>query len=172
MNIITKENIIIKASDISELDDLNNIYSEACEYFRFDKNHKITSPKDCLTIGDLPPNGDRDNFEILSIHDNNKIIGFITLYKGFPTDETLYICFMYIANKNRCNGYGYSIIDNLSSYFKDRNFKSIKISVSLKNWYGIRFWNKCGFNSLTNVDIEGSFSQDNYGCIELEKRIY
>ncbi|WP_042274499.1 GNAT family N-acetyltransferase [[Clostridium] dakarense] len=171
MNIITKDNIVLKTSDISELNDLNNIYGEVCEYFSFDKNHQITSPKDCITKGDLPPNGSKDNFEMLSIYDNNELIGFITLYKGFPSDEILYICFMYIASKNRCNGNGYSIVNSISSYFKDRNFKSIRISVSLKNWYGIRFWNKCGFSLLTMVDIEGSFSDDNYGCLELEKTL-
>lgn len=171
MNILAKDKLELKTSSINELNELNIIHNEACEYFSFDENHNITSPSDCLTIGDLPPNGTKDNFYILSVYENNQIIGYTTLYKGFPSKDTLYICFMYISSKKRGNGYGYSIVESISSYFKANNYKNIKISVSLKNWQGIRFWNKCGFSTITNVDIDGPFGNSNYGSFELEKII-
>lgn len=167
MNILVKDKIKLKTSKINELNELNIIHKEACEYFSFDESHKITSPKDCLTIGDLPPNGKKENFHVLSIYENNKIIGYTTLYDGFPAKDTLYICFIYISRKNRCNGYGYSIVESISSYFKSNYCNNIKISVSLKNWHGIKFWNKCGFSTITNVDIDGPFGNSNYGCLEL-----
>ena len=42
----------------------------------------------------------------------------------------------------------------------------IKLAASLKNWNGIKFWHKCGFDKMTMVDIS-----NDYGCIELEKEI-
>lgn len=55
---------------------------------------------------------------------------------------------------------------------KQKNeFVSIRVAVPLKNWNGIKFWHKCGFNNLTIVSIDGDFSEENYGCIELEKTI-
>lgn len=171
MNILVNDTLKLKASNINELNELNIIHDEACEYFSFDENHIITSPYDCLTIGDLPPNGIKDNFYILSIYENNQIIGYTTLYKGFPEKDTLYICFMYISNLKRGNGYGYNIVESISSYFRANNCNNIKISVSLRNWQGIRFWNKCGFSTIANVDIDGPFGNSNYGSLELEKII-
>ncbi|MBP2638485.1 MAG: hypothetical protein H6Q72_4392 [Firmicutes bacterium] len=168
---IVNGNITLKSSIFNELERLNNIHSEACDYFSFDKNHTITKPKDCLTKGDLPPNGTKDNYEILSIYERDNLIGFITMYIGFPFEKEIYICFIYISNKSRYKGHGKKIIDVISAYFKKNKFESIRISVSLKNWNGIRFWHKCGFNHLTIVDIEGDFSEENYGCIELKKTI-
>ena len=170
MKIINK-NLILQSSTFSELEKLNNIYSEACDYFSFDKNHMITKPIDCLTIGDLPPSGTKDNFENLSIYEGDNQIGFMSIYKGYPSKNTAYISFIYISQKGRYKGYGKRIVDIISSYSKENKFVNIRISVSLKNWDGLKFWHKCGFNNLTKVSIEGSFSEDNYGCIELEKTI-
>lgn len=171
MRIISK-NIILQSANFSEIEKLNNIYDEACDYFSFDKNNKITKPLDCLTVGDLPPNGTKDNYEILSIYEGNNIIGVITLYKGFPSERIMYISFIYISKENRYRGYGKEIFDALSEYFKKEEFEDIRICVSLKNWKGIKFWYKCGFNKITLVNVEEGFSENNYGCIELEKSIY
>lgn len=169
---VVGKSILLQSSNFSELEKLNNIYDEACGYFSFDKNIKITKPIDCLTVGDLPPNGTKDNYEILSIYEGKNLIGFITLYKGFPSKTIMYICFIYISKENRYRGYGKELVDSLSVYFKKKEFKAIRIAVSLKNWNGIKFWYKCGFNKITKVNVEESFSEDNYGCIELEKSIY
>lgn len=168
---ITNENLILQSSTFSELEKLNNIYSEACDYFSFDKNHIITKPIDCLTIGDLPPNGTKDNFENLSIYEGDNLIGFMSIYKGYPSKNTTYISFLYISGKERYKGYGKRIVDIISAYSKENKFVNIRIAVLLRNWNGIKFWHKCGFNNLTKVSIEGEFSEGNYGCIELEKTI-
>lgn len=168
---IINENLILQLSNFSELEKLNDIHSEACVYFSFDKNHIITKPIDCLTIGDLPPNGTIGNFENLSIYEGNNLIGFMNIYKGYPLEKILYITFIYISEENRYNGYGKKIVDIIFAYSKENGFTSIRVAVSLKNWKGLKFWNKCGFNNLTNVSIEGNFSEENYGCIELEKII-
>ncbi|MVX66840.1 GNAT family N-acetyltransferase [Clostridium chromiireducens] len=160
-----------QASNFSELEKLNNIYNEACKYFSFDRNHIITRPIDCLTIGDLPPNGIRDNFESLSIYEDSNLVGFMTIYKWYPDKQNMYICFLYINNENRYKGFGKEIIYMITLYCKNAEFASIRVAVSLKNWNGIKFWNGCGFNNLIVVSTNGEFSDKNYGCIELEKRI-
>lgn len=55
------------------------------------------------------------------------------------------------------------IIVALRIYFIENGFSKIKLSVSLKNWNFIEFWQKCRFDKITMVDI-----RDDYGCLELE----
>ncbi len=168
---IINENLILQSSNYSELEKLNTIHNEACEYFSFDKNQTLTKPIDCLTTGDLPPNGIKENFESISIYDHSNLVGFLTIYKGYPHKKHMYICFLYITNENRYKGLGKKISDMITWYCKDKEFVSIRVAVSLKNWNGIKFWNKCGFNHLTAVSTDGVFSEENYGCIELEKQM-
>ena len=95
----------------------------------------------------------------------------MSIYKGYPSKNTTYISFIYISSKDRNKGYGKKIVDIISTYAKENKFVNIRISVSLKNWNGLKFWHKCGFDNFTKVSIDGEFSEGNYGCIELEKTI-
>lgn len=168
---ISNKDLTLQSSSFDELENLNNIHNEACDYFSFDKNNSIIIPIDCLTIGDLPPNGIKDNFESLSIYEAGYLIGYMTIYKGYPNTGNMYISFLYITNENRYMGFGKRIVDMIELFCKDNGFISIRIAVSLKNWNGIKFWHRCGFNNLTVVSTDGEFSDENYGCIELEKKI-
>ncbi len=165
------ENIVLKSSTIKELNELDNIYKEACDYFKFDINHEIIHPKICIEEGDLPPNGSKDKFEILSCYINEILSGYITVYKGYHDDTTIYICFIYLVDLVKGQGVGNKIINYLCKVFKKDGFSNIKLSVSLKNWDGLKFWNKCGFDKISLIDCEGHFSKNNYGCIELTKDI-
>jgi RimJ/RimL family protein N-acetyltransferase len=161
---LTTSRLVLKTVEQADLEKLNIVYEKACEYFSFDEKHEITPPKTCCVIGDLPPNGTKENFEMLTVFCIDEIIGYLTFYKGYPDSATAYICFLFLTVRG--NGYGKEIAEAMTTYLNENGFSKIKLAVSLKNWNGIKFWQKCGFDKLTLVDIS-----EEYGCIELEKSL-
>ena len=165
------DNLLLQSSTLDEIDELNCIYNEACDYFRFDPMHNISSPLMCIQEGDLPPGGIKANFDIISCYMENTMIGYLTIYKGYPTEDTFYIGFIYLLNSDKHQKIGSKIVSFFCFYFKRQGFMKSRVSVSLKNWDALRFWHKCGYASVTTVNCSGPFSENNYGCIELEKDI-
>jgi GNAT superfamily N-acetyltransferase len=161
---LSTKRLVLETTEQSDLEKLNITYKKACEYFSFDEKHEITPPQTCCEIGDLSPNGTKENFKMLTVFCNDKIIGYLTFYKGYPDSTTAYICFVFLTIRG--NGYGKEIADAMTTFLKENGFIRIKLAVSLKNWNGIKFWQKCGFDKVTLVDIS-----DEYGCIELEKSL-
>ena len=154
--------------DLAELD---RIYRESRDYFSFDPGHRGTEPAECLESGDLPPNGVRRNFHLLSCRLRGDPVGYVTFYEGYPDGETVYLCFLYLLESVRGGGYGGRAVDLLYSRFAERGFRRVRVAVSLKNWPGLRFWFKEGFRTLTAVSGDSVFSPEHYGCLELEKAI-
>lgn len=73
------DRISMKNAEESHLDALHVLHQEATAYFSFDPSHLITPPEVCLSEGDLPPNGKRENFIYSSIYEGNTLIGYTTL---------------------------------------------------------------------------------------------
>lgn len=163
--------LCIQSASLEEIKLLNKVYEEACVYFSFDKKQEITKPLDCLTKGDLPPNGKKKQFQCFSVYQEHTLIGFVSIYEGYPNGETMYLSFIYITNANRGKGYGKKIVEMLEQYSKQRGFTRMRVAVSLKNWNGLKFWHLCGFSHVTQVCIDGPHTEENYGCIELERAI-
>jgi len=165
------DNITLKTSTLEELEKLNFIHKEACEFLSFDLKHDITEPYIYITDGALPPNGVRKNFEMLSCYVDNNLCGYLNYYRGYPEKNILYISFIYLINEIKHKGIGKKIINYLSEYFKIEGYKYVRLSVSLKNWEGLRFWHKCGFERIILADCSGSLFNNDYGCLELEKML-
>ncbi len=165
------DSISMRKADESDLEALNALHQEAVQYFAFDPTHLIMPPVVCLSQGDLPPGGKREYFTLNGIYDGDTLVGYTTLYSGYPEADTLYVCFLYIGEKKRGSGYGKQAVELIAGYGKDEGMKRMLAAVSLKNWYGIRFWHSTGFTRVIKVSLEGPFSQTNYGCIELERSL-
>lgn len=166
---MTMKDISLLPADSTHIEELNAIYDEAVTYFSFDPEHAITRPKDCMEAGDLPPSGVRENFHILSCYVKGNLAGYLTFYEGYPSGEDAYICFFYLRDSVKRRGIGTSVVQMLSEYLRNRGFVKIRISVSLKNWDGLRFWVKQGFDRITLVACNDKSSETPYGCVELEK---
>ncbi|HWR22235.1 MAG TPA: GNAT family N-acetyltransferase [Feifaniaceae bacterium] len=163
--------ILMQKAGESDLEALNVLYREAIRYFAFDPTHLMAPPEVCLLEGDLPPNGKREQFIFNGIYEGDTLIGYTTFYCGYPQADTLYLCFLYLGERRRGCGYGKQTVELLAGYGRDMGMKRMLAAVSLKNWYGIRFWHSAGFQRLTRVSLEGPFSQAHYGCIELERSL-
>ena len=171
MREIETERLLIKPAVFEDLAALNEIYEQTKEYFSFDPSHTFVTPENCLTEGDLPPGGIKENYEIYTINENGKVIGYFDFYKGFPQKGIAFISLMFIsANKRKC-GYGKEVADAVCKYFKKIGINEVRLAVSLKNWSGLKFWYKCGFDKITLVAGDNIFSVEGYGCLELKKSL-
>jgi ribosomal protein S18 acetylase RimI-like enzyme len=133
-------------------------------------NHNC-SIKECLTVGDIPCGGKKENYYFYCIRQNNTLIGFLDYYLEYKQKNTAYICSIYIKEKYRKEGFGKEVIDAIVKKFTLIGINKIHLHVSLRNAIGLNFWVKQGFNHIRNVEYNGNLLPENFGGIELIKKI-
>ena len=174
MEQIKTKNLTMNLADMSDLPELEKIEKECDKYFLFDpkceKNHSCTI-KECLTVGDIPLNGKKENYYFYSIRKDDVFIGFLAYYLEYQQKDTAYISVVYVKETYRKNGVGTEIIEELIRKFKTVHIKKIRLHVSLRNATAIRFWVKNGFNHIIDVECNGNLFPENFGGIELIKII-
>ena len=174
MDKIITERLVMDLGRIQDLTELELIEKECEEYFSFDPqcelNHNCTI-KECLTIGDIPVGGKKENYFFYCIRQNNRIIGFLDYYLGYQEKDTAYISSIYVKEIYRKNGIGKEIIDAIVDKFILLGIKEIRLHVSLRNAMAINFWVKQGFDHIVNVEYNGNLLSGNFGGIELKKNI-
>ena len=129
----------------------------------------------CLTNADLPPIPDarQEYFRLKSItlKDSGKQLGFIELYFGYPTKETIWIANLVLAKEYQKNGYGQEVIEYISKEASKAEFKKVGIGVYLKNWSALRFWTKSGFDQISGIYGDKVYSENTFALIGLEKNL-
>ena len=174
MEKIKTERLVMDLGKIQDLDELELIEKECEKYFSFDPqcelNHNCTI-KECLTVGDVPVGGKKENYYFYCIRQNNIIIGFLDYYLKYQKDDTAYISSIYIKETYRKNGIGKEIIDAIVNKFILIGIKKIRLHISLRNAMAINFWVKQGFDQIVNVEYNGNLFSENFGGIELMKKI-
>ncbi|CAH1207777.1 hypothetical protein PAECIP111893_02778 [Paenibacillus plantiphilus] len=127
----------------------------------------------CLAEGELPPNGKKENYRMQTIKrlEDGRIVGYFTIYHGFPNDDITYIAFMYIDRSCQRQGYAAEVIKGLTSELTRLNYRAIRLNVALKNWPGIRFWLHSGFTTITTIHGDVECSEHTFANIELERVI-
>ena len=174
MDKIITERLVMDLGRIQDLTGLESIEKECEKYFSFDPqcelNHNCKI-KECLTVGDYPMGGKKENYYFYCIRQNNILIGFLDYYLEYKEKDTAYFSFIYIRETYRKNGIGKEIIDAIINKFTSIGIKEIHLHVSLRNAMAIKFWVKQGFNHIINVEYNGNLLPGNFGGIELMKRI-
>jgi ribosomal protein S18 acetylase RimI-like enzyme len=133
-------------------------------------NHDC-SLEECLTTGDIPAGGKKENYYFYCIWKNNRLIGFLAYYLEYQKKDMAYISVIYIKEKYRKNGIGKEIIDAIINEFTLLKIKEIRIHCSLRNAEALKFWIKREFNHIINVEYTGNLFPNNFGGIELTRRI-
>lgn len=151
---IVNGNLKIFISKEEELEKLNQIFQEESKYFMKIEGEIGPSPDICFAEGWYPINKSKNDFMMLSCYKEETLIGWITLIKEYPKNDIVYISHFSIVDVEKHKGYGHKIIDMLCCYLKkEKIFNKVRILVSLKNWNGIRFWHKCGFEHGFNIIV-------------------
>lgn len=130
--------------------------------------------KDCITKGDLPPvsNADLSNYAFKVLQETDgRIIGFFDVYHGYPDDKTAWISTFLIDKETRGKSYGKEVVESIFEQCKTAGWKSIGLGVHLKNWLGVRFWTKNGFNSITGIYGNKEYSESAFSIMVLKKEL-
>ncbi len=145
------------------------------------ENHQLVSgevlPKNyfenCILEGDLPPieNPSFEQYDLYIVEHNNKPIAFFDLYKGYPTDLSAWISIFVVDKDVRGQGHGKKIISYVEQHIKSSGLTNISIAVDLKNYNGLMFWTKIGFNEIIGVYGDKKYGPDKYAVIGLRKNI-
>jgi GNAT superfamily N-acetyltransferase len=165
-------NLKLSLSTEKELEKLNEIYVEESKLFsKLDPEQMPPNPYICFSEGVFPPGKSKEDFKMLSCYVDDTLIGNVTILKGYPEDDIYYIGIIYLVNTIKHKGYGKRIINLLCDYFRENKMTRARICVALKNWDGIRFWYKCGFDKITSASYDVSYSEETFASIELEKTL-
>lgn len=161
-------------AELNDLPGLEIIEKECTEYFSFDPkcelNHSCTI-RECLTAGDIPPGGKKENYYFYCIWQNNELIGFIDFYLEYQQKDMAYLTSLYIKEAYQNKGLGHEIIDAIMDYFIGIGINEIRLHCSLRNAKALKFWVKQGFNNIAGIESNGNLYPGNFGGIELTKRI-
>lgn len=76
-----------------------------------------------------------------------------------------------VSNETQGNSYGREVMESLFEECKTAEWKSIGLAVYLKNWKGLRFWNKNGFNKIIGIYREKEYRENTFSVIGLKKEI-
>lgn len=128
--------------------------------------------EDCIMNGDLPPieNADAADFYMMTIQDiNGQIIGFLSLYHGYPNKDTIWISMFVMHAEFQGHAFGQEVIKSLCLECKKLEWKSLGLGVYLKNWKGLRFWFNNGFNLITGVYGDKEYNENNFSLMGLRK---
>ena len=125
-----------------------------------------------LKVGHLPPNGRKENYYLLSIRrkSDDKIIGILEIYQGYPSEKTLWLGQLVIDKKLRSQGFGHEMVDGLKSWSISNGLEKIQLGVYLKNWQALRFWVANGFDKINQISGDTKYSDDNFAVMTLEWR--
>lgn len=109
-----------------------------------------------FTYGDLPPGGRKECYRLqsISLRQSRELIGFISLYHGFPEPETLYIASLSIQMDRQNHLYGTELIAQLPQLPGLAGYTKHRVVVSVRNWRALKFWVQNGFNTLVGVSGE------------------
>lgn len=168
---LINRNLKLSISTAKELEKLNEIFVKESKFFLKIEGETGPSPDVCFREGYFPATKSKEDVKMLSCYENTTLIGWVTILKGYPEDDIYYIGHFSLVDTIKHKGYGKIIVSMLCDYFRENKMTRARVYVALKNWDGIRFWYKCGFDKITSTPYDVSYSEEAFASIELEKRL-
>lgn len=93
------------------------------------------------------------------------------MYHGYPVQETVWIGMFLIDQGIQGQGYGKELIASLCDACKKEGWASIGLAVHLKNWKGIRFWSRNGFDTITGIYGDKAYGDNAFSIMGLKREL-
>ena len=169
------ERMIIRDANLQDVGILQEIYSHSQSTEGWIWDDKLTAEYilNGLNKGHLPPHGRKAFYKVqsMTMKKSSEIVGFIEFYQGYPNKDVLYIGTLLLGRDYRNQRYGQEVIHKLCDQARESGFSQARLGVTLKNWLGIYFWTKLGFNSILKFRGEKLLTKDSFALLELGKNL-
>ncbi len=125
--------------------------------------------EDHINCNDLPPNGLRERVRTFLLLNKElmKTTGFLSMYLGYPKEQTFYIGSLFFRPSDQRKGYGQEVVKFIEKELQKVGYIEGRVAVGLKNWPALRFWSKQGYDKVTKISGDQNYTPDNFGTIEL-----
>lgn len=159
----------------TDLEDLQKLWESTAYIGEYD-GHPERTEDDMyseLTEGDLPPGGTKERFRVQPFFSKatSEMVGYISLYHGYPDDETIWVTFFCLHASQQKKGFGHEVIQQFAAEATKAGFQRLMLPIALKNWRAIRFWSKAGFNKIAAVYGNEDYAVDAFLHIGLERSL-
>lgn len=121
----------------------------------------------------LPPNGHsaHENSFLIRSRSDDELMGLLSVYRGYPTTESLYIGHIFVRPRWQRRGIGREVIGELEQRAGRAGYQEIRAAVGLRNWPALRFWIALNYDRITQVVGDSEFREHTYADIELAKPV-
>ncbi len=126
-----------------------------------------------LVEAPLPPNGFKEFYHCKSIiyKETQKIIGYLEYYQGYPNIKTCWIGNFLIHKDYQYQHLGSETIQAFLHELCNCHFEKVALGVHLKNWQGLRFWVKNGFDKIIKITGDKEYTNQHFSIVSLERLI-
>ena len=151
--------------------ELEDIYQCACAEFGDFENRggdyrrRALRPGQGGTLNPRQP----ENLEHLALSVGTVTVGYAAVYRDFPGKSFVELLFLYIAPPARRTGSGTRAIKELSRYFAQTGYASMRVRVGLDEREAMRFFYRAGFTSPLELKPASDLSDDDFVMLTLEK---
>lgn len=125
--------------------------------------------REAVSGQDLPPGGHARHERSFLVWREDRPIGFLSVYGGYPTSRSLYIGSLFLVPVAQRGGHGKALVDFLENAARAHGFCELRAAIGLRNWPALRFWHRCGFDRVTRVSGDETYGQGKFAVIELTR---
>lgn len=121
----------------------------------------------------LPPGGVawREKLYLVRDIESRETVGFLNIYFGYATPETISISSFYMRPAWQGRGFGRIVVNELERLALQAGFHEARVVVGLKNWRALRFWTRCGYSRITRIHGNQVQSTGSQGNVEITKSL-
>lgn len=175
VNQLETERCFLKEAKIDDLEIISSILSDNFDAICSQGYQETTSlAKSLINHTDLPPQGNpsQEKTCLVFLQGKTTVIGVLSFYQGYPTTKTLYVGSLFLFQDFHRQGFGTELIQKLEKQAATVGYEEARVVVGLKNWQGLIFWVKLGFNQITKITGNEKYAENAYADLELVKRIH
>lgn len=177
MNILASrlktERCLLQEAEIHDLEIISSIFADNIDAVRRQGNEDLpkTLAQSLIDHTDIPPQGQPSQEKTLLVLTPAKkiVMGVVSFYQGYPTEKTIYIGTLFLFKCFQRQGFGTELIQHLEQLAAAAGYEEARVIVGLKNWEGLHFWLNLGFNQITKIVGDKTYSDATYADLELMK---
>ncbi|WP_299190979.1 GNAT family N-acetyltransferase [uncultured Litoreibacter sp.] len=121
-------------------------------------------------FNDIPPGRTKEDILVLGIEQvDGSLTGLLGMAPGYETQSEWYIGLLLVAESERGNGLGATVLKEVVALAKASGAQTLKVAVLTKNAAGLRFWERHGFEHLRDAPDDGQ--GDGHDRVVLQRRL-